>query len=1368
MKAIKLFNPNDKPFGRLSNNSYHPITINGKNYPTITNYILSNMLITPAWKKILQNTEIGGAKGGNNELIKAIDFFINPIKEQSLKSSYDNVESRVNKVILLSKQTGLPEKEFSDWANSQISISIAHIKKVYKNPDGNNYIKKAVKKYKSEKDKNKAIKIFIDYLKEKIPESPPLTKEEIERQVHEVWISYVKAGGKKFEDLDDSNRKLSEKEKYTNYITSQVRRPFDQINLHQLKNEIEKDNAINKMGIYQVYERAANDELLSTLRKAVDNAYNTLLKNTELQKILLGTGDFPIGYESLDPFLGVGQDRKGENLIGKILMQIRHNLRMKKFIDIENKKEIAKYKNIYDIYLAYTVLLIETRKNKKSLSEYLGLSPEQIINKFGAHNLVSGVPSQDTVIKLYKYDKLNPIVMREIFQPGTLVVSIRKNEIRNLRNSLEEAKDDIIFNSYLEYMITRNCTNAIDKEVQYLLDIQDKIRLNSEGESKQIKEVLEKSRKTRDQIMEEVIENTIASEKQKISVEELEDVKKRSIDLFNIGMLSASLSDKIDGLIKELNIPTEDEIRDAELAEIVPIEVKNVSVPMKDQSDEEDVASSDDGSPTTKYLKEIFKKDKENKKQLIEQIIKKEKNSKFSDFTDWDIKDLKQRLESLDKNEEYENYDMTFSPPEGNPIGIFEDPAKNFPELVSFSPVFFNGMLNIKGFNYPTIQHYIIASLISNSGTKNVIDSYGNNLTQRGIGVKNSHKLILIDPNLSGNTPQEYIDLQSASTLYENLKKDTDYKLLSLYSVTSLNKKFQDTSLQDLLLLTRSAIILWEGPDLFLGVGNNNNGNNYIGKTLMALREQIKENKKGEENVDVEESDIIRFINKDQFMLDWIKMRIKDMCDVVYKAQQYMKLKQDLRYDLTTKGDGTGFERLINSVLNDIYQPCLSTSKLESEDKIPVPGFVINIVKKCSGMSSGEAPIYTKGRSGNKQFNKEIEKYISKINKQINDLKSKFYGTTTIQHTKEEAKQFNDYQRDEWSNFMENIALSEDSQEAKLKEMEDFKKLQLDEYQQFWGMDKTEKTKEEKYRFEHEISELRRQILQYKISKKKENETEQNQVVIIAQMYWDRIVFMIKTLIKNSNPKTDSNIRDALVSIEMLTAEETNCVRIIKDEKDNCIVSALINLLKGIYLFNDELTPTITSILDEDDVKFAGSIILNSDFKPDNLWKGEQSDEDMGDIDSDPEFVGNLDDYSLGDIDKKYSKKGGYDIPDEGMLPKDFIDDDDEGGYDIPDEGMFPKDFIDDEDEDEEIGGYEENLKNPFFSFKWGVKRKKKPQSIKINSDIDKIQEQVELISSENSLKIAKEIIKMVDIIKKSKVPDIIKQNRINFFATIR
>ena len=51
------------------------------------------------------------------------------------------------------------------------------------------------------------------------------------------------------------------------------------------------------------------------------------------------------------------------------------------------------------------------------------------------------------------------------FQPGTLVINMRKNELRFLKNRLLLEKDDIIFNSYLEYIIRRNYSENIDKEV---------------------------------------------------------------------------------------------------------------------------------------------------------------------------------------------------------------------------------------------------------------------------------------------------------------------------------------------------------------------------------------------------------------------------------------------------------------------------------------------------------------------------------------------------------------------------------------------------------------------------------------------------------------------------------------------------------------------------------------------------------------------------------------------------------------------------------------------------------------------------------------------------------------------------------------
>jgi hypothetical protein len=102
--------------------------------------------------------------------------------------------------------------------------------------------------------------------------------------------------------------------------------------------------------------------------------------------------------------------------------------------------------------------------NKNQLKEYFGMSPQQIIAKYGIGNLVEGVPSQQTIIELYKRDNLNPIIMKELHQPGTMVINIRKTGLRQLRNNLEKDKLDIIFNSYLEYMIKKNFEDDIEKE----------------------------------------------------------------------------------------------------------------------------------------------------------------------------------------------------------------------------------------------------------------------------------------------------------------------------------------------------------------------------------------------------------------------------------------------------------------------------------------------------------------------------------------------------------------------------------------------------------------------------------------------------------------------------------------------------------------------------------------------------------------------------------------------------------------------------------------------------------------------------------------------------------------------------------------
>ena len=54
--------PNDIGYEKLSNNHKENIDIEGKIYPTITNYILSNLVNTSINKIILQNSDIKGNK----------------------------------------------------------------------------------------------------------------------------------------------------------------------------------------------------------------------------------------------------------------------------------------------------------------------------------------------------------------------------------------------------------------------------------------------------------------------------------------------------------------------------------------------------------------------------------------------------------------------------------------------------------------------------------------------------------------------------------------------------------------------------------------------------------------------------------------------------------------------------------------------------------------------------------------------------------------------------------------------------------------------------------------------------------------------------------------------------------------------------------------------------------------------------------------------------------------------------------------------------------------------------------------------------------------------------------------------------------
>jgi hypothetical protein len=388
------------------------------------------------------------------------------------------------------------------------------------------------------------------------------------------------------------------------------------------------------------------------------------------------------------------------------------------------------------------------------------------------------------------------------------------------------------------------------------------------------------------------------------------------------------------------------------------------------------------------------------------------------------------------------------------------------------------------------------------------------------------------------------------------------------------------------------------------------------------------------------------------------------------------------------------------------------------------------MVIKCKGMHTGVAPMMTVDDKGNSTYNKEIE--IRKLEnlRQISDLEDEFYGRKRIEHTLEESNEFASHQRDEWQKIVEDVSNSTDAQQDKNKVLNDFKIQQQEDYNTFWGTEKTKKTSDEISRHEHEISTLKQEFSRYLRELKGVDEYYYNSKKEIATIYWNHIAVMLSALIQNVKPATASNIRDVLVKAEMINSEQANCVRIVANEQDNCIVSAIINLLTGIQQFKNEFS--YKTELDADDVHLAGSIILNNKFHANII----------------------NDDY------------------------QELDDDDEDNTFPVDNAGSFPVDRISREDDDDEdvdtYGDDTEDIytKNPYFSFNENNSKRliggKGGMQIGSSGDLAKIEQQLLLLGVTDSKELSIVVMKTLKSIKNSNISSKIKQNRIKFFATIR
>uniref|UniRef100_A0A6C0EKF6 NADAR domain-containing protein n=1 Tax=viral metagenome TaxID=1070528 RepID=A0A6C0EKF6_9ZZZZ len=338
----------------------------------------------------------------------------------------------------------------------------------------------------------------------------------------------------------------------------------------------------------------------------------------------------------------------------------------------------------------------------------------------------------------------------------------------------------------------------------------------------------------------------------------------------------------------------------------------------------------------------------------------------------------------------------------------------------------------------------------------------------------------------------------------------------------------------------------------------------------------------------------------------------------------------------------------------------------------------------------------------------EIEETLSKLRaKQLKRLKKKRFASES------DRKSFEDKQKKEFAENRSRLMRPGRSMAERNKMIEDLRKELDEKYKKYYNINTSLRTNEEVSRHTEELrrfNERKRDLVaRYK------KEIEHHKIVInsISQIYWDRIVVMIYFLMQHIRDANTQDIRRAIAAVEMLNSKKVSCENLshnLDNEEDNCISSALGNLLVGIEAFKYQYGEHIP--MGKHDINLAASIILNREINENKV-------EDMA-----PEFQ----------------------EPEEEESQLEFEDD------------------LAAMEEMSSIGEFEgyEDVSSAADSANFGMKYIEEVERVKI---LLREISQKDVVDIDD---LARYFLGMIRLVKTTKMSPQVKTNRINFFATIR
>lgn len=728
---------------------------------------------------------------------------------------------------------------------------------------------------------------------------------------------------------------------YTNMVSNYMYR--DQIKKSKPKN------------IYDTYIKYLKKSEEDVIAESLAEGMRVKFENPDVLKILLSTGDEDIIYISNNKFLGVGFNNDGENILGKYLVQYRNNILN---TTVKQEKLFQEQNNLYEAYIIYNILKKEIVENGNDLSDYLYLKsgPKRIFdyhivktirdiiniyftknpeNKIRFENLVNDSANKNFFLELYerKDPEYHPLLQYSLKSSSVIVLELRKRYLGKMASQQNMIKQNKVFNMYLEYVLENNFP-----------------RIKKEDYTNIIEQQLKEELKTK------IYEDELQSEKNKIKDEEKKIMREKEELKINNELKQEEIR-----MREEINkIRGDEDMEDEDKEEMIKIEKQKhlvfapvLAQKIKKKENEirkrEEALKKQEHNLEIEYEVKLYEEYNKLEKRIfgvIEQMPAPLKDkidiflAAFKTPSQEDV-DFAESFELKNVDSSFEIEDFTF--PGQKPVEEKEkvirihpgNPSPNYVEDLNLikrnsyqvlSPIYYTGMLRINGFDYPTITHYIVARLFA---------------SLPGIGsLKETQKYILKDPTGESwvrNTPTNWINYKELFERYYHVSMIVEDNKLKELCKIGLNKKFEDRTLQNLLLSTDKKQLIWnDRNDTVLGVAKDKKGENFVGHYLMELRTQIFNRQQQETLSVLTEENVSNIIENDLFMYHWVDMRVKDMCDVAKKVKRYMSAKYKLNLDLSGE--------FFALVLNRIYQPCSDFREMSKDVTADIPLYFVTMV----------------------------------------------------------------------------------------------------------------------------------------------------------------------------------------------------------------------------------------------------------------------------------------------------------------------------------------------------------------------------------------------------------------------------------------